>query len=558
MCKTEPLCTLPHILSACPFSLLNKRYDFRHDSVVKVFLEGVEDQIGKKLKSSSPSTFKVKFIRPGEAGRPKCRRYVGLLDQAKDWSVLADLGPGQLIFPVEIFATSERPDIVLYSVSKKIIILIENTSGCEERHTDNHSKKVGSYDNLVDAIRGVGWKCHFFAIEVGARGFNSRHVPHCLKSLGFPPKSVKEMLQKLSRTALQTSYQIWLAHNDVGWIPPVVEWQSKFPIRPIPFPHESSPLSNSPADQESVSSETIDFCVHRDVLQNKESIVEQSGAPIVTQDPKLSYSLPQVRKKHAEVRNSERTPETSKEATVAKESQTIQSASLASSKVQFRRPFHGLVNMGNTCYVNAILVAMFTLRELWDFSSSSPFLQSLRLVLMTMNTGSGSLEPKSFLQSLRKYVREKKNPAFRCNEQHDASEILVYVLEEVRQFTQRNPQLMSFDLLPSYRCQSCGYRETREGSPSNSMLNLQVSESVTISVQMMLSGGDVWRHCKECNTNRVQHSEQVFATLPDVLIIRLLRDQFDTQTGVSVKLRDKVRCDTSVGNLVCFNRLRSV
>ena len=116
---------------------------------------------------------------------------------------------------MEIFATSDRPDVVIYSRSKKIVILIENTSGCEENHSERHAWKIEKYKDLVGAIQSAGWSCHFFAIEVGARGFNSTHVPFCLKSLGFPPKSVKEMLKKLGYTALQASYQIWLAHDDV-------------------------------------------------------------------------------------------------------------------------------------------------------------------------------------------------------------------------------------------------------------------------------------------------------------------------------------------------------
>ena len=70
--------------------------------------------------------------------------------------------------------------------------------------------------------------CHFFAIEVGARGFNSTHVRFCLKSLGFPPKFTKEMLENLSRAALQSSYHIWLARDDRMWDPPLVEWKSRF------------------------------------------------------------------------------------------------------------------------------------------------------------------------------------------------------------------------------------------------------------------------------------------------------------------------------------------
>ena len=44
-------CTLPHILSACHFSLQNGRFTYRHDSVLKVFLDDLELIISSKKKS---------------------------------------------------------------------------------------------------------------------------------------------------------------------------------------------------------------------------------------------------------------------------------------------------------------------------------------------------------------------------------------------------------------------------------------------------------------------------------------------------------------------------
>ena len=123
--------------------------------------------------------------------------------------------------------------------------------------------------DLVGAIESAVWRCHFFAIEVGARGFNSTHIPFCLKSLGFPPKFVKEMLKKLSCTALQASYQIWLAHDDVGWKPPAIKWKSNVPPvpqPPTPIPSKSPTVTSKLATKtlpSSSPSEHIHFDVHQ-------------------------------------------------------------------------------------------------------------------------------------------------------------------------------------------------------------------------------------------------------------------------------------------------------
>ena len=183
----------------------------------------LEENRGRKPKSSF-----TKFVKSGERGPGRGKKSFGLLERARDWVLLADIGACKLIFPPEIFSTSERPDIVLYSCKTKTVILVENTSGCEENQSENHASKTDKYKDLVDAIRGNGWVCHFFAIEVGARGFNSTHVPFCLKSLGFPPKSVKSLLGKLSRASLEASYQIWLARDDKGWKPPLIDWKTSF------------------------------------------------------------------------------------------------------------------------------------------------------------------------------------------------------------------------------------------------------------------------------------------------------------------------------------------
>ena len=144
LCKA-PLCTLPHILSGCKFSLNQRRWDYRHDRVLKVLLDGIEELLQEKRDRKHKSPF-PQFVKMGQS--------FGLLEKARDWVVMADIGACKLIFPTEIFSTAERPDIVLYSVKIKTVILIENTSGCEE----NQRQKTTTW---LEAIKGNNWVCHF-------------------------------------------------------------------------------------------------------------------------------------------------------------------------------------------------------------------------------------------------------------------------------------------------------------------------------------------------------------------------------------------------------------
>jgi len=54
------------------------------------------------------------------------------LSKATDWNLLVDLPGHNYIFPPEIYSTSERPDIVIWSISLHRAYLIELTCPAEE------------------------------------------------------------------------------------------------------------------------------------------------------------------------------------------------------------------------------------------------------------------------------------------------------------------------------------------------------------------------------------------------------------------------------------------
>ena len=146
--------------------------------------------------------------------RPKKPERQGLIHKANDWVLLADIGDSKLIFPVHIACTEERPDIIIFSNKTKVVIGIENTSGCEENAQENHERKLAQYALLCQAIEENGWKVHMFAVEVSARGYCSKSVPFCLKSLGFTATSVRKIVRCLGETAMKSSFAIWIARDN--------------------------------------------------------------------------------------------------------------------------------------------------------------------------------------------------------------------------------------------------------------------------------------------------------------------------------------------------------
>ena len=56
------------------------------------------------------------FVPAGKAPtKPKSKRYSGLIAGSNDWKLLVDLPDSNYVFPPEVLATLQRPDIVIWS-----------------------------------------------------------------------------------------------------------------------------------------------------------------------------------------------------------------------------------------------------------------------------------------------------------------------------------------------------------------------------------------------------------------------------------------------------------
>jgi len=133
MCKlcSHPKCSLFHILCNCPSSLYKKRYEWRHDSVLRTISIAVLNRINEQ-NSRQPQPNSVQSIRfIPEGSKPPTTRRIhacsGLISRANDWQCLVDYSGRPIIFPPSITATEQRPDIVIWSELTKTVLLIELT-----------------------------------------------------------------------------------------------------------------------------------------------------------------------------------------------------------------------------------------------------------------------------------------------------------------------------------------------------------------------------------------------------------------------------------------------
>ena len=212
----EDHCSVRHILSGCKVSLHQGRYLYRHNQVLRVLAHHIQSFLNTN-KVISSGIKKIHFVKEGSKEKKGRKPDLGILHRAKDFELNADLNK-LLKFPNHIAeGVSQRPDIVIYSNSLRLVLLVELTCPCEERFQEAHSEKSLRYRDLVEEIKGNGWDCLCFPVEVGARGYCSTYLKGCLRKLGLGKKRTNNALKEAGDTALRSSYWIWLAREQMKW-----------------------------------------------------------------------------------------------------------------------------------------------------------------------------------------------------------------------------------------------------------------------------------------------------------------------------------------------------
>ena len=169
-------CTTSHILGACKVALSQGRFTFRHDNVLRIIISNIRSSI-KTIKSSVPSSkqpIKIKFVKKGTKVKNKNSSPSRILHQVSDWVLLEDLD-GTFSFP------------------------------------------PSKYLPLKSVIENNGWSVDLFAVEVGARGYCSRSVLCCFKSLGLRNRTINTTIKQISKCSMECSFSIWLARNGKAW-----------------------------------------------------------------------------------------------------------------------------------------------------------------------------------------------------------------------------------------------------------------------------------------------------------------------------------------------------
>ena len=91
----------------------------------------------------------IQFIKEGNISKTPHRdqHKAALLDSCMDWCIIADVDR-QLAFPMEITSTHQHPDLVIWSVNSKEVIIAELTIPFKVNIDWAHQCKLEKYEDL--------------------------------------------------------------------------------------------------------------------------------------------------------------------------------------------------------------------------------------------------------------------------------------------------------------------------------------------------------------------------------------------------------------------------
>ena len=113
------------------------------------------NQVKKEVRKICKDSL-ITFIKEGEQCKTSSRKYkLGILHEAKDWVIKVDVDQ-QLRFPEAICISTQRPDIFIYSLKLRKVILIALACPAEENTEERHSEKISRHEGLLQGCINAG------------------------------------------------------------------------------------------------------------------------------------------------------------------------------------------------------------------------------------------------------------------------------------------------------------------------------------------------------------------------------------------------------------------
>ena len=181
---------LEHILNYCTVALKQKRYTWRHDSIL--------NYLTLEMKKTKPDNITIYTDIPGHM-----------------------FNSGTI--PPDILTTSSRPDIVILDRKAKKIELLELTCSFEKNGEKANILKGRKYFDLKRDLETAGWTTQLIPFVVGSRGLVTKHNKQSIYN-SSKRNHIKlkhtQIIKDISKIALLCSFSIFQAHCQPTWQDP--------------------------------------------------------------------------------------------------------------------------------------------------------------------------------------------------------------------------------------------------------------------------------------------------------------------------------------------------
>jgi len=222
----------------------------------------------------------------------------------------------------------------------------------------------------------------------------------------------------------------------------------------------------------------------------------------------------------------------------------------------------GLLNKGNTCYMNSALQCFSTMVPLWSnlsmYSNNlSPFILSFIRIMSMLKTCRAAIDPSPFLQSFQNLVHKAGNLNFNIHRQQDAAEMITYILEELFTECVQTQAMINVTITNETTCNFCF--QSVKSEDMSPILRLPVAPSIKIALENFLRPQDLCENesffCNVCSSYKTATLTHEVVSSGQYLILQI--ERFIHNAGIPIKDIKDIECSPTLDLLLVVNQVET-